>query len=344
MKNIIVIIFSLLILASCDKMFLYDEAPDNPVSTFDYLWNDFDRNYGGFIVKNINWDSLYSIYRPQVNNEMSDEELYRVATGLLRHLNDNHVGLYPNDPNLEAFSSGILGTYERCNDFKISVVESDYLSEHFVYEDDIVYGKLPDNLGYIHFKSFGNKVNYYVKAMDKMLDYLKATKGIIVDIRSHGGGDDKVSQYIAGRFASSKELFMIVRLKDGPEHNAFSEPIYMYVEPEAGYCFTKPVVLLTNRFSVSAAETYTWAMNTLENVTQIGDTTSGAFSDMIIKELPNGWGYSISVGQWNDRDDRNWEGIGISPDILVENDSTDVANGIDRALEQAVEFLNAEQK
>jgi len=344
MKKVVKVthIVSLLILASCDKILLYDEMPNNPVSNFEYLWTDFDRNYGGFIVKNIDWDSLYSIYRPQVYNVMSDEEFYQVATGLLGHLNDNHVGLFPTNPDLEMYVSGILGKYERCNDFKMSVIKTNYLIEQYIYEYYIIYGKLPGNIGYIHFQSFGDWVSFYTKAMDEILNYLKDTKAMIVDIRMHEGGFDRESQYIAGRFASEKRLFMIVRLKDGPAHDDFTDPVYMYVEPETGYYYTKPVVLLTNRFSVSAAETFTLAMNTLDNVTQIGDTTSGAFSDMIVKELPNGWGYSISIGQWNDKDDRNWEGIGIAPEILVENDSAEVANGIDRALERSMDILEGE--
>jgi C-terminal processing protease CtpA/Prc len=78
----------------------------------------------------------------------------------------------------------------------------------------------------------------------------------------------------------------------------FAAPINMYVEPEDGYRYTKPLVLLTDRFCVSAAETFTLAMHTLDGMTQIGDTTFGAFADRIIRELPNGWGYSIGVGDW----------------------------------------------
>jgi len=341
MKKIFILFPGLLfiLLTSCDKALLYEEVPNNPVSNFDYLWNDFDHLYGQFIVRNINWDSLYSIYRPQVYDEMSDAEFYQVVTGLLSHLNDNHVRLYPTNQDLKDYNSGILGRLNQCNDFKLGVVRNNYLDEFQEYSEEIVYGKFPENIGYIHFNGFSESLSSYSKAMDKILDYMKDTRGVIVDIRIHPGGNDPVCKYLAGRFATSKRLFMTVRLRNGPEHNNFTTPVEMYVEPEDGYRYTKPVVLLTNRFSVSAAEVFTLAMHTLDNITQIGDTTSGAFSDMILRELPNGWGYSISVGEWKDKDNLCWEGIGIAPDILVENDSTDVANGIDRALERSIDLL-----
>jgi hypothetical protein len=35
----------------------------------------------------------------------------------------------------------------------------------------------------------------------------------------------------------------------------------------------------------------------------------------------------------------SWEGIGVAPDIPVINDSTEIANGTDKALERAIDLL-----
>jgi C-terminal processing protease CtpA/Prc len=156
------------------------------------------------------------------------------------------------------------------------------------------------------------------------------------------GGYDSGVKYIAGRFASDKRLFTIARLKNGPAHDDFTDPVYVYLSPESGIRYTNPLVILTNRFTVSAGETFTLAIKSLDHVTQIGDTTSGAFSDMTYRELPNGWIYTMSIGYWNDKNDRSWEGIGCVPDILVENDSLELSAGQDKALERAMEVLSAE--
>jgi carboxyl-terminal processing protease len=270
---------------------------------------------------------------------MSEKEFYQVVISMLRHLNDNHVVLSPTNADLKFFTAGILGNYKRCNDFKLSLIKSKYLEEVKTNGETIVYGKLPGNIGYIHFKDFAGDTEDYKIAMDEILEYLKGTKGIAIDVRMNEGGFDSGIKYLAGRFASDKRLFAIARLKNGPAHNDFCDPIYVYVNPEEGIHYSNPVIVLTNRFTISAGETFTLAMKSLDNVTQIGDTTSGAFSDMVYRELPNGWIYTFSVGYWNDKNDRSWEGIGCVPDILIEDDSADIVNGYDKVLEKSIELL-----
>jgi hypothetical protein len=337
---IILAILAGLFLASCDKMLLPDETPNNPVSNFDDLWNAYDQMYGGFIVKNIDWDSVYTVYRPQINENSSDEDLYLVLTQMLDILYDNHVYLMPANCNLGMYQSGILGDLKTCNDFSVSAVKDNYLSDEKVLEDAIFYGKLSDDIGYIYIGSMGKSEKYYINAMDEIINSLSDTKAIVVDIRSNEGGMDQNSVFIAGYFANQEKVAFSFKLRNGPEHDDFTPSANYYVKPEGSSQYLKPVILLTNRFSVSAAETFTFAMSELENVTIVGDTTSGAFSDVISRELPNGWIYGVSVGDWRNANGVSYEGIGFPPDVIVKNDSADVAAGIDKALEKAIEIIN----
>ncbi|HPS12687.1 MAG TPA: S41 family peptidase, partial [Prolixibacteraceae bacterium] len=182
-------------------------------------------------------------------------------------------------------------------------------------------------------------IDTYEKAFDFLLDYLKDTDGIIIDVRNNPGGIDQESVYIAGRFATETKTGFKFRLKNGPEHDDFT-PFYEYtVSPQGKTQYTKGVAVMTHRFSISAAETFTMDMSQFDHVTIVGDTTSGAFSDMTSRELPNGWVYTISIGDWRSADGTSYEGIGFPPDVVVQNDSTDVANGRDEALETAISLL-----
>ena len=339
-KYIIVFIALMVVgLNSCDKIFL-DEISNNPVSNFEYLWHDFDKLYGLFIVKNINWDSLYAVYRPEIDDNCSEKDLYDNLCGLLENLNDGHVYLSPTNLELSKFHSGKISRMGSKKDFKYSIVKDNYLIEEKTYSDIIHYGKLADNIGYIHVRDMSNGQNHYEKAMKTILDYLKETKAIIFDVRLNGGGWDRTTKTIAGRFFTQKTLFLIAKKRNGPEHNDFCEPIYYYIEPYGDFQYTKPMVLLTHRESSSAAESFVLGMKRRENLIHIGDTTEGAFSDAITRELPNGWLYGLSIGDYRDYNSVNWEGIGIPPDIVIQNDSTDVKNGIDKALETAINYLN----
>jgi C-terminal processing protease CtpA/Prc len=82
-------------------------------------------------------------------------------------------------------------------------------------------------------------------------------------------------------------------------------------------------------------------MRALPHVTNLGEFTSGAYSDEYWDTLPNGWAVSIANKLYLDADGRCWEGIGTPPDIRLVNTKEDIAAGRDRVLEAAVELILA---
>jgi hypothetical protein len=338
--NIVFVIATLLSLAACDELLLGEKQENTPVNNFEMLWGDIDKMYGGFAVKEIDWDSLYDVYRPQVNNNTSDAKLYNIFSKMLGQLDDNHVSLIPTNTGLPVYQSGIVGRLGTFTDFRLSAIADNYIDSLKRYSATILYGTLKGNVGYILLGGMEEGISTYEKAFDFLLEEFKNTDGIIIDVRNNPGGIDQESVYIAGRFATEAKTGFKFRLKNGPEHDNFT-PFYEYtVSPQGKTQYTKGVAVMTHRFSISAAETFTLAMREYDHVTIVGDTTSGAFSDMTSRELPNGWVYSISIGDWRSADGTSYEGIGVPPDVLVQNDSTDIANGRDEALEKAIALLS----
>jgi C-terminal processing protease CtpA/Prc len=78
------------------------------------------------------------------------------------------------------------------------------------------------------------------------------------------------------------------RKKKGPGADDFSPVKTRNLEPLGKTQFTKPVVLLTNDASFSAADVFAMAMKELPHVHIIGDHTNGIFSNMFEAMLPNG--------------------------------------------------------
>ena len=74
-------------------------------------------------------------------------------------------------------------------------------------------------------------------------------------------------------------------------------------------------------------------------ITHMGDTTTGGFSDVVKRQLPNGWFYGVSVGDYRNADNVSLEGIGIVPDVLVKNTAEDLEMGRDKMLEAARDAL-----
>jgi len=337
----------------------------DPGANFEALWRMFDRNYGSFGPKRIDWDLLYRIYRPKVTSRTSDRDLFEIMSRLLEHLNDNHVKVQSRRPP-RFFRSGILGNLNRdargrplpigynIPDFSLDLVKVKYLRSRFeerlpgtklaaYFGGDFplyTFGRLKRDVGYFHIRNF-DEVERTTAVVDDIVTEFRKARGLIVDIRGNGGGWDPVAKAIADRFADTRRLYMVTRTRNGSRHDDFTPPRYWYTEPKGPHPFTRPVILLTHRWSISAADCFALAMRELPHVTNLGEFTSGAYSDEYWDTLPNGWMVSIPNKLYLDAAGRSWEGIGTPPDIRLVNTREDIAAGRDRVLEAALELLMA---
>ena len=307
-----------------------------PEKNFEHLWKTYDRNYALFGAKHIDWDALYKVYRPRVTSKTTDDELFQIIADMLGNLNDNHVRL--SSPK-RRFQSGILGQM-KMEDFSLDLARQKYLKGRSKPLVDGVfdYGWLTDSIGYFHFRGFG-RLEQSQAAIDEIIKEFKDAKAIVIDVRGNGGGDDRVGKLIADRFADRKRLYMKTAIRNGPRHDDFTPWKYWYVEPAGPLQFTKPVILLTHRFSVSAAENFALAMRVLPHVTIVGDATSGVFADVYGDRMPNGWNFSVSFKLFIDQTGFCWEGIGVPADIRETNTKQDLEQQRDRVLELAVSLI-----
>lgn len=307
-----------------------------PEENFQRLWETFDRNYALFGAKKIDWNALYRLYRPRVTPQTTDDELFDTMASLLAHLNDNHVRI---SSSTRAFQSGILGEM-KMEDFSLDLVKEKYLGAKVQQRMGGVfhYGWLTNSIGYFHFRGFG-RIEETRSVIDEIIREFKDAAAIVVDVRANGGGDDRVGKLIADRFADAKRLYMKTRIRNGPRHGDFTSWKFWHVEPGGPAQFTKPVILLTHRFSVSAAENFALAMRVLPHVTVVGDATSGVFADVYGDRLPNGWRFSVSFKEFVDHTGFCWEGIGVPADIRQINTKADIERKRDKALELAIGLI-----
>ena len=69
----------------------------------------------------------------------------------------------------------------------------------------------------------------------------------------------------------------------------------------------------------------------------MGDTTAGAAGDIVGKDLPNGWGFSVTVNKLRTAEGTTYEGKGIYPDIPTQSYTL----GKDLVLEEAIQYLKS---
>lgn len=332
--TIIYILVILTVFTSCENF--YEKVPANTAEeNFEMLWNEFNNHYAPFEERGVDWDEQYAIYRPQVNATTTNAELEDIFKQMLSTLNDTHVELIvPGQP--EWRSNQFVNDKVEDELFDLDLIKTNYLNNEYKingYEIN-TYGWIGD-IGYIHMVWVSD--NMY--DLDAILDYFKDAKGLIIDYRHNGGGTFMWGYESMGRLVDQTRFTHKSKTKNGKGENDYTEWYEWNIEPKGTY-FDAPIVFLTDRYTISAAERMTYAFKSLPNVIHMGDTTNGAIGTKVGRELPNGWKYTIVTQKIEGFDGNYYEGIGIPPEIYVKNTLSEVQSGIDKTLEAALNELN----
>jgi len=323
------LILSLFVLLSACQLFLGQDPDTSPEEVLKSLWNDFNiihANLDFRMCSNTKYNSWYDVYHNKSNgyalkvySGMSEEKLFDVCAEMLKELNDPHVGLFAPDKFTSSYYNG------NDENFNLATVKSFLIENGNDNYNNFLYGRFKDepDIGYIHIALFtdGNSKkddHEWGRAIDNILNNLADSEAIVLDVRNNRGGEIFLMEYIAARFTSEQKDYMKARVKTGPGPNDLSAPKIFTIRPFKTVSgklasYTKPIVLLTNRNSVSAAEWFTMALLTQKHITHVGTPTCGAFSSRKDRPMINGWYYSISPEKVMDMDGNYYEGIGISP-------------------------------
>ncbi|AXT58190.1 hypothetical protein D1815_21380 [Aquimarina sp. AD1] len=229
-------------------------------------------------------------------------------------------------------------------DFEIAgMVANYYLKEDLTKDTWLMkWGKMENNVGYIQIKAMflyadlnlndslvkengfistymdafdslnyqqqiSEEVDGISKLMDTIMQDLKETNYLIIDVRFNGGGHDVVSLEILRRFNSVRKKIAVKKARHNNKYT-IKTPIYLEAAKNP---YTKPVYLLTSQQSASAADMMALSSMELDNLKRIGSHTNGAISDALQKTLPNGWYFSLSNEIYTDNNDKCYENIGV---------------------------------
>ena len=71
----------------------WGKAPEKPdrLEVFDKIWETLGAKYAGFVTGNVDWDEIYSRYRPQVEKAESFGRFYYLMSSIYREIQDSHT-------------------------------------------------------------------------------------------------------------------------------------------------------------------------------------------------------------------------------------------------------------
>ena len=173
-KYTIISLLAILLIIGCKGLFFESEPSNTAVGNFMELWTTYNEKYAVFEQRGVDWDEQFAIYRPQVDENTSDEELHDIITAMLASLDDGHVSLFaPNEPfwngHQEFREPTALGL------FSFDLITNTYLNGDFTnLSNQIVYGIINNDIGYIFINHFrGDELLVIDEILEGMKGHLK---------------------------------------------------------------------------------------------------------------------------------------------------------------------------
>lgn len=330
-----------LLLFSCKKEDA--EVENTPLKNYTVLWEDFNSTYPAFQLNNINWDSVYAANTAKISSNTTDSALFNILNSSILTLKDAHSDIISKQYGATDYYDVFI-RQKPANFISWNVISSKYVQVIKSNNHNLAYGKVKNqDIGYFFIASFNDNQNDYY-FIDSFLEMFQNSKGIIIDVRQNGGGNEYYGQIVASRLTNQAVTYRYARYRSGPGHSDLSDGQPLVLNPDGNLKFTKTVVLLTNRRTFSAAEDFTLMLRSLANVVQIGDTTfGGVATNPVIKTLPNGWKYRMARALECDKNKIPIKG-GIAPHIAVQISKSDSVNGLDKIIETAINTINDKQQ
>ncbi len=344
-------------------------AANSPRVNFDVFWTTFAEHYPFFKLHGMDWYAARRRFQPLVSEHTTDSELFEIFRQMLAPLRDSHVVLDMFPPGTSRGKDWLKTPLQEvwlhkadpdpldddALDRANAIIESRYVEGRVERYCDgrVRFGRLRGGrVGYLGVLSFHQYtpdddlpagLACLRAAADTIFRKTAGLTGLVIDVRSNGGGEDALVLELASRMTSRPYLAFNKQARlVAPGAVRFTPPQGIVVEPSSAPSYLGEAVVLTGRHSASAAETFLMAlMGRRPGIRRIGAATQGVFSDVLDRRLPNGWRLVLPNEVYATEDGRTFDVVGVPPDVVAPDFSTRaIAEGRDASLEKALAILS----
>jgi C-terminal processing protease CtpA/Prc len=265
----------------------------------------------------------------------------------------------PQDLDVRVYRYGLLqGDSEQSIELKISdasgrqgtfvIPRSDYGDEDRLEPPRSLFSTrdLGDGILLLDIGSFNDRS--VLEDFTAQFTQISQAAGIVIDLRSNGGGNSGVgwgilAQIVDKPFPTSSWKTRLYR----PTFRAWNRPeAWSWHEVSGGeyghhgdHFFNGPVAVLSGPRTYSAAEDFLAAFRQAERGPIIGQSSGGSTGQPLVFPLPGGGSARVCTKRDRFADGTEFVGVGVVPDILVQEKVADLRAGHDAGAARAKKYL-----
>ena len=191
------------------------------------------------------------------------------------------------------------------------------------------------NIGYIRLKSFNENSDSQFLKVIKKFEKNQNIVGYVIDLRNNPGGLLTQAINITDFFLDDGEIVSTKGRKVSETRKFFAR--------RGDEIKGKPIVVLINNGSASAAEIFAGALKDHKRAIILGENSYGKGSVQSIIPLKNGGGMRLTISKYYLPSGKSISEVGVTPDILIEEIGNDfkINSEKDNQLNYAIKLFNS---
>ena len=284
--------------------------PALAATAFDQLWAAFDRDYAMFGLRpEVDWATLRAQYRPKALQATSVHDFALVCADMLKPLRDMHIWLKVSGEDIPVFH-------------RFAQVNANPSAHRSIL------GDLKEAGPAVQWTVTANKIGFLAisgwtgddlpSRCDEVLEQMRDTRGLIVDVRLNSGGSENLGGNVAGRFLKGPFVYAYDQRRKGPGHADLTAKSPRTVQPRGPWRYEHPVVLLIGQKCMSSNESFVAMMSGVPGIVIMGDHTRGSSGNPSEVRLP--MDITVTVPRWIDYlpDGTPLDEHGFQPQVLFQ--------------------------
>ena len=288
-----------------------------------------DKHYSYRDRLKLDWDKVLAGATPALEAAKTPGEFGRATARLFEPAKDAHLSV--------AVGKMRLPTYSRDVTVNINVkVLSRLVPQWKAHNNIVATGRFDDGVTYVLIGGWPGGRGGDLEPAFEAIKAADPAKGIVIDVRPNGGGDELLARQVAGCFVDGRKVYS---KNDIRQNGKFVGPFDRAFEPAKDRpAYRGKVVVLSGPACMSSNESFLMMMKQVPGCKLVGGRSYGSSGNPKPHDLGNG--VTVYLPSWRDMqpDGSLLEGQGIAPDVEVKTTAKDLANA-DPVIEAALKTL-----